>query len=1320
MLKLLFATVLLLYGTIGFAGPQFPLQQGIERKSGEAKILTPQAELIFENDALLLDGKSELQLTLPEWKGESGTIIYDFMPVNWNGKKSQGNVVFVQSLDGSDGNFTLYKYLPSNGIWLLTQAILSPGKFKNQFPVMDRKALVNCQAGKWEQLAMVWKRREFVKVYLNGNLVGAASGSAFWPAEFTKIAIGRKVAGKDNDKTKIKNLTFERRPLSDSEIKLHYQGDSKAAGTSAETVIPLAAMRPPVLDGNISGNEYPTRLSGLLDSSKNFELMTDQTFSVWGMDSDFIYLGARISLPANYTLHSAATDRDDPRLISKGDLFVMFMVPDSAANQKKLSGIYFTLNPMNKTYDATESIDWGRSSCNRDVSVNLGIRSASKEADGHWTIELAIPRKAVGSNNLRIAAGFQINGIRYTLMPQPIWFDYYQGLVRLTASDIGVKTTHECNSDGVREYVELSSPDNNTGTADFEIGSADLQRSSEGMVLDQFVNEKVEIVSGKSFKRQSSKFSTAQGKPDKLEFAAAINKPDIYMSSTRLKDTKGVFFQRQYLFRLFNDININLAPVPSLNKLTVNLTFFGKARKYLKDGRVKLVLKHNDGKISLEKEFPAHSASQTALPLDKLDNGNYKLTVTMLDKSGNPVCSNSANWNRPAPEAWRQNRSAIDALSPDWCPEPWQPITTDHDVFSVWGRNYDWNGNSLLRQITSQHEKLFSAPAAMKALTATGETTVVWSPVKVISKTAGRVELERTGRLPGMQLKAQYILEFDGLVQVRIQAKPDSAMSLKKLFIDFSFSNTSQMAVQSRTWWQVGNIRREQWKSFPSIWLGNDRIGCNITAESCRGWWIDSTEPRVEILPDNKGATVRLLIVNKPGKLKHELDFSFLVQAGPVKPNFNGWQDFRLVGGTRPAAGGNAFYVDPRFWSSSYSRPLPLNYERFNDMIKSCHATGHKTYCYLTPFAISTYDIIPRNSPVTKWAEPLDKFVKWKKKDSQPVKEYFYNAADWNLQPAQLTGDGVAGRETTEMAYLAPDGSWADFFAASIEEMLKKSDVDGFYFDLPLPQKNFDDSKQLSYTTRDGSKEGTVQLLAARNLYKRLYWLFAKYRAGRHPWLIGHHIRELYPINAFCDLELHGEGLKPKKAFDYTRIWHQPLVKGTPIAQPKTYSSEIAAPGFNTAHAGTHSIPSIVLPQYGYSVELGRDPRLARELLGWTLSKGALLWPVYIHSSTVTGFWQQLEQRWGGFKDTKFSDALQAGIKISPSSLYGGFYSKTSGEEGLLIIFNSQDKSAEATIITPEAYRNVSDFETGKMLTDGNTIKIKIPPYDFKVLKLKR
>ena len=134
------------------------------------------------------------------------------------------------------------------------------------------------------------------------------------------------------------------------------------------------------------------------------------------------------------------------------------------------------------------------------------------------------------------------------------------------------------------------------------------------------------------------------------------------------------------------------------------------------------------------------------------------------------------------------------------------------------------------------------------------------------------------------------------------------------------------------------------------------------------------------------------------------------------------------------------------------------------------------------------------------------------------------------------------------------------------------------------------------------------------------------------------------------------------------------------------------------------------MKQYGYIPELGRKPQLARELFGWTASSGALLWPVYIHSATITNLWRKIDREWGGFRNTSYSEARSAGYQIAPQELRAGLYRKDNSEEKLLILFNPTAHTLQAET----GQEHAVDFETGKPFPAGSDISAG----DFKILKI--
>lgn len=107
-------------------------------------------------------------------------------------------------------------------------------------------------------------------------------------------------------------------------------------------------------------------------------------------------------------------------------------------------------------------------------------------------------------------------------------------------------------------------------------------------------------------------------------------------------------------------------------------------------------------------------------------------------------------------------------------------------------------------------------------------------------------------------------MEFDGLVIARFKVKPEQTSVLRNLILEFPLAKLPLMVAQSRTWWQAGAVRKEAWKNFPSLWFGNDHVGINFSAESCKGWWINAEQPRVEVQPTENGPVVKLLASISP------------------------------------------------------------------------------------------------------------------------------------------------------------------------------------------------------------------------------------------------------------------------------------------------------------------------------------------------------------------------------------------------------------------------------------------------------------------------
>ena len=336
------------------------------------------------------------------------------------------------------------------------------------------------------------------------------------------------------------------------------------------------------------------------------------------------------------------------------------------------------------------------------------------------------------------------------------------------------------------------------------------------------------------------------------------------------------------------------------------------------------------------------------------------------------------------------------------------------------------------------------------------------------------------------------------------------------------------------------------------------------------------------------------------------------------------------------------------------------------------------------------------------------------------TEEYFYFAEDWDLSPPQYNSDG-SGRDTTQMVSCSPSSSWTDYFVGSVHEILSKTDIDGFYFDLASARPNFDESKGYCYTTRDGVQEGTMEYSAARDFYKRLYCVFEELRGpARKPYILGHGHPSHLPLASFWDLNFHGEALKPKKPFEFTQWNLQKRLEGHPIAptaQPDAARS-FDAFAYRSSHGAQFGLPIMVLPQYGYVKELYRKEH-SREMLAWTFLHNNLLWPAYVPAGPVYDCWRKVELVFG-MGDAEFHPYWDNDVNCKPDALRASYWRKPGKQDYLLAIANWSAEAQRATVDLPScfhSFRQCFDLESEATIPVQKSIAITIPPHDLRMLR---
>ncbi len=1334
---ILFAT--LLPANASQRSTRFPFHgnQPLPAKQTNIKLLNGTQLQMEEGGLLAGKGKPGADFAFADWDGEQGSVAFWLQPQDWDAKTKE-NVMLISPREAKGGTFLIYKYLDTDKLWFYGEHPSAEGQRRRVNINFSYNELKDWKKGEWYHLAFVWKRGAFARLYVNGTLTNTVEGSFVFPESMTGLTLGAA----SKVQTLFRDLYLSTSLLSEGEIALLARNkpsdaSEKAAPSSSSAMqtrnlfaFPDHGNRPPVIDGILKEDEYTGVYSGLISTDTHTAYREAHAIRT-ASDEEFLYIGASIALPDGYTPSSISTTRDAQEQISKGDLFTLFIRPDDNLDLKTFEGYYLTIAPNGNVYDAWEEVGWTRMFAHRKESFNAHLEHKSRIEKGIWTIEIKIARQDLRiskSERFSFGLGFQIAGNRVALTDHPVWFDHYQAFSVGLITPIQVQTSlGKLNEGAIAFEGVLQGATSGNGQGKVTVGLPLIQEVAESMVVEHKIGEEIRVELREIVNQWEAPFKLEAAKPTKVTHHVRLETPDTYTLIASLEADGKMLYQQQIPFVYASPVEVELKTIPSRDEIRAHCSFYGVERSLL--GRAELVFhEKKSGKAVQSEAFTIERPSEVrTFSMAKLKPGFYNVEATLFNKANEPIGRRAIPFEKRVTPAWLTQRKGIEALSPEWVPKEWQPLEVKEGeplVIKAWGRELEFSAGSLLSGITSQGEAQLKSGLILRYTSEGKEHRVELQTPRVESSHVGRVTLTQQGESPHFKCTILHTIEFDGLHKISLRLEPTQEEPvINQLALEMPFNRAALSVVKWGTSWESGTPSDREFTSLPHLWLGNDRAGCVIFAENSKGWQIHSKKPRVSLRNDQETSTVSYHFINHVAAVREPMEITLALQATPVKPSFANWRDIRPHGWGWTPPPTNLFIVDPRTWTSSYSLPIPRSWKVVEDLVTHARENRQRVYPYLTPFTISLYDMVHRDLPYLKPDQPVPPEKLYTQAKGTPkIDDYWYHAEDWNLSPLQFNSDG-SGKETTQMACLSPSGTWSDYFAGKVEEILKQSDVDGFYFDLPMPLQNFDASKGLAYTTRDGVQEGTQEHFATRDLYKRLYYLFDQYRGpARKPYILGHGFPSDQPIATFWDVNFHGEALKPFTPFEFTRWNLQEKTSGAPLAKPAVDSDKRSYDGlsYRAAHGPQFNLPIMYLPQYGYRKELYHNTH-SRETLSWTFLHNNLLWPAYLPPQPVYRFWEKVEMAYG-MGGTEFHPFWNNGISTSPESVRASYWTKADAGAGVLLaIANWSDQGQEATVTLPEklaSFSSATDLETGEKLSVTQTLKAKIPAHDLRVFRL--
>lgn len=1100
---------------------------------------------------------------------------------------------------------------------------------------------------------------------------------------------------------------------------------------------------PPKIDGIIEKGEYSAASTGLIDNETQAFYPLRNKFAM-SYDKQKFYFALSLQLPSGYELNPAGKTRDDPALVAAEDAFYFFLRPDDDVAAKGYKGLYLGVSPNGTIYDAWEAVHWVEMYANRDTELQADWDMKTVEKNGVLTIEFAVPWQGTRlpvpkpGTTYMSSFGFNLQHTRIAWQTHSSWFDHYQAFGQLRFEEAGTKfeipTLGEISRGELAPTFDLQ----NQTDAGLPFDTTYLVSTPRmiagqigGYVYDVALDvTQQQAISDQAVYHWKKDGKLAAGQAANSQERAALKKPGFYVLEveTRLGD-KPLSYQR-LPFKYEPPLVANFTPIPSRDTIEMLLQLHGARDE--ERGAVQIEFQDGAGKTALSKTV-AVTDDEIVVPVSMKDlqPDNYKVLFKLTGKDKKPVTTVEDSFRKwPDPE-WLRERKGIVALDADWLPAPWTPVQAQGNKVSLWGREYSYGAGSLLQKITSQNQAVLGGGMTVKYLQGGKEHTVAIAAPTLKQEGKGRATVSQQGTSPHFALQSKQLVEFDGMDRFDMSITPEKPTPVEKMWIEIPIENAKYWFASNRegaagSRWQAGLIP-EEGVSRPAryewVWMGNDDVGLTFFAENYKGWLIDSQKPRVELSTSGGKNVIRLLIVNEPSQVGAPLNITFGLFPTPVKPPFDNWRETRAQGLVMKEQPVSLNIVSPQYWNSAYSKPSPRSWQALRDMVQLAHQRGQKIHPYMGMLYLSPYDYIKRDFPFTLFegGQGFPEEVLLRKKDeATKVEDYFYFKEDWTLRPHNsMTPEW----ETREEVRTTPSGSWADYFVHGIDEMLEKSDVDGFFLDIDNPMMNFDKSKGLAYRTKDGVEEGTTEQFALRDMYKRLYYVFDTRRGPkRKPYMLGHGFAVAAPYMSFWDATVNGEAIKPGEKFETTKLVTQniligdPLTKAAPEEDARSYDA-FALRAMYGAHSG---IPNLFLSQYSYKPEFKINEH-SREILSLTFPTDVRLWSAYIPPQPVYDFWSKVEVPFG-MGDTTFFPYWTNNVQSSPASARVSYWKKNDAEDYLVAVANWAGAEINARVLLPPHLARLAnrlEMESGAKVDAGDSLSATIPAHDLRVFRLK-
>lgn len=726
------------------------------------------------------------------------------------------------------------------------------------------------------------------------------------------------------------------------------------------------------------------------------------------------------------------------------------------------------------------------------------------------------------------------------------------------------------------------------------------------------------------------------------------------------------------------------------------------------------------------------------------------------------------------PSPWfaegRPRLAAAEVENPDYVEPPWTSPTVRNGAVDVWGRSYVFNSTTGFMNATSAGATLLNGAVTLQATLGGLNKTFRFSAPSFDSVRQGKIFLSRTlDGVDGISGRIDFVVSYDGLVESTLSVDPHGA-SLQGLRLFLSFSGEQSQLIhyigapkkfdsQSRGHnsyskelsTQSGTTLRLPFKT--AVWIGNNRRGLQIGAESDQNWWPLDRPDSIEFRRNADGSgTLTLALVSgaPPASATGPFKYALTFMATPVKPMPEGWRGWTYSAHNRAQSTDRGNHVI--YWGDGW---------RYYTLDPEPHrASAAQTTEVQSLVAMDRANAPPRKIlPYWSRTYAIEREIIGGQLQTNTDTEWFdaHDGPD-PTNPTITVGPGTPQRRRMGARSLPSgntDAGWADYLVWAFNEWGKKFEYsDGLYLDDSPPIPNLDPNTGGGYFDFNQRWQPTFDYHGTRDILRRTNYLLRNNgdgRGKREPNSIVHNSATyltfaMSPAAAFLTGEQFNMHYLLKSSFCPLcgADLPEPIPRNTPEEMKYYYS--YALPMDRLRAEGYHQqwgVPIVWLGQLKFddedlqALQLDKLREPTRDFLSRVLQVDSLFWPitglinrdlvlraikfrkefgVADSQVTFTPYWDNADgivPEWSQAQSGLVTKAINIGFYTHPgngANKYLAIVSNVSRQQVLIRI--------RLTGIPDAATRRIRNAETGETVANsGGVIElVSLPRNDYLAL----